>query len=75
MDEFAPKTYWEKRCELAEEALYRALMIISRGMPSNIAADLSEHASTWNKLLAELKVEHVRIKPAPPEQASPSPAG
>jgi hypothetical protein len=53
-----PKTYWEKRCELAEESLMRLMGILARALPYQSAGELSDHLAEWNRLLTKLGDDH-----------------
>ena len=57
-----PTTYWEKRCELLEESVFRMANILQNyTMPPAGQYAMREHFDEWNRLLAELGEKH----PAP----------
>ena len=54
-----PKTYWEKRCALAEEAVQQlARLLAAYVLPPAAQEDLARWASDWNRLAGELNAEH-----------------
>lgn len=58
-----PVTYWEKRCELLEEAVERLVQTIAQHLPYAAHEPVSSFLREWGRLLGELGNEH----PAPKE--------
>lgn len=50
-----PKTYWEERCELLEESVFRLASILANSaMPPQAASQVRLHVDDWNRLIAEI---------------------
>lgn len=60
-----PTTYWEKRCELLEEAVTQLMQRLVPLLPPAAHGSLQELASQWSQLLVELGDKH----PAPPKDS------
>jgi hypothetical protein len=50
-----PTTYWEKRSELAEEALYRLCSILMQAVPHPYAAMVRDHLNEWHDLIGKIE--------------------
>lgn len=56
-----PKTYWERRCELAEAAVQGLARLLSAYvLPPAAQEDLTGWAREWDRLVGEINVEFSR---------------
>ena len=54
-----PKTYWEERCGLLEESVFRLAGILAQqGLPPQAAYAVQEHVREWDRLLSDLTNKH-----------------
>lgn len=54
-----PKTYWEERSALAEEAMNRMVSIVANYcLPPAAHQDLRDWAHEWDRLLTELRTKY-----------------
>jgi hypothetical protein len=51
------RTYWEKRAELAESAVFQLIKIIAREMRPDVTYVLRDFMDEWNDKLTELARE------------------
>lgn len=66
-DHLQSKTFWEKRCSLMEESLFRIVAILNATiLPPHVAAELTAHMNDWDRLMGELCEEY--SPPKEPEQ-------
>jgi len=60
-----PKTYWEERCELLEDSVFRMMSIIAtHGLTESGSYALREHVADWNRLIGQIGDRH------PPKQGN-----
>lgn len=62
-----PKTYWEERSALTEEALFRLVKLIAMNSPPMLADDISSTVREWDRLIAEIGTKYpapVKLDPA-----------
>lgn len=60
-----PKTYWEERTGIAEEAVQQLAQILAPHLPQHANDALRLWMNDWNRILIGLKDRHPPL-PAPP---------
>ena len=60
-----PKTYWEARMGIAEEALQQLANVLSPHLPHSANMALEQWQRDWMNLLVDLREKHPPL-PAPP---------
>lgn len=49
-----PRTYWEERCSILEQAVVELSRILAYYLPERANVQLAAHAEEWNRLHAVL---------------------